>query len=67
MKLFALYVDDDRYSVPTLFTAELADDASATTLRRTYYASSPHYFAVEIWDGDRRVGKVHDLEDQDKL
>ena len=67
MKLFTLYVDDDRYSVPTLFTADLRDDASAMTFASELLNSSPHYLAVEVWDGDRRVGKAHDLEDQEGL
>jgi hypothetical protein len=65
VKLFTLYVDDDRYSVPTLFTVDLQDDASAMTFASELLNSSPHYLAVEIWDDDRRVGKVHDLEDQE--
>lgn len=65
MKLFALYVDDDRYSVPTLFTVDLPDDASAMSFASELLNSSSHYLAVEVWDEDRRVGKVHDLEDQD--
>jgi len=65
VKLFALYVDDDRYSVPTLFTAELQDDASAMTFASELLNNSRHYLAVEIWEGDRRVGKAPDLEGQE--
>ena len=65
MKIFALYVDDDRYSVPTLFTAELPDDASVMAHAFDLLKSSPHYLAVEVWDGDRRVGAAGALEDQD--
>ena len=64
MKLFALYVDDERYSVPTLFTVDLPDDASAMTFASELLNSSPHYLAVEVWDGEQRVGKAQDLEDK---
>jgi len=58
VKIFALYVEDDRYSVPTLLTVELRDDASAMAHASELLASSPHYLSIEIWDADRRVGKA---------
>jgi hypothetical protein len=65
VKIFTLYVDDDRYSVPTLFTVDVHDDAGAMAFATELLNSSPHYLAVEVWDDDRRVGKVRDLEDQE--
>jgi len=58
LKIFTLYVEDDRYSVPTLFTAELRDDASVMAYASNMLSNGDHYLAIEIWDGDRRVGKV---------
>jgi len=58
LKIFTLYVEDDRYSVPTLFTAELRDDASAMAHASNLLGNADHYLSIEIWDGDRRVGKV---------
>jgi len=59
-----MYVEDDRYSVPTLSTAEFRDDSSAMAHAADLIKSSEHYLAVEVWDGDRRVGKSHrELDD----
>ncbi len=56
MKIYTLYIEDDRYSVPTLFTAELSGDERALSYTSEVLARSAHYLAVEIWEGDRRVG-----------
>ena len=58
VKIFTLYIEDDRYSVPTLFTAELRDDAEVMARAAALMAGSPHYLSVEIWDGDRFIGKA---------
>ncbi len=58
MKIFTLYIEDDRYSVPTLFTAELRDDAEAMAHAAELIEGSAHYLSVEIWDGDRFIGKA---------
>ena len=58
MKIFTLYIEDDRYSVPTLLTAEMRDDVGAMGYASGLLAEAPHYLSVEIWDGDRRVGKA---------
>ena len=66
MKIFTLYIEDDRYSVPTLFTAELRDDAAAMTHAEELLVGAPHYRSVEIWDGDRLIGKVDARSDRDR-
>jgi hypothetical protein len=65
VKIFALYVEDDRYSVPTLVTAELPDDAAAMAHAMALLNASPHYRAVEVWDDDRRVGMTPRRDDLD--
>ncbi len=58
MKIFALYVEDDRYSVPTLFTVERRDDVGAMSHASDLLTSATHYLSIEVWDDDRRVGQV---------
>jgi hypothetical protein len=55
LNVYILYVHDDRYSVPTLDTVSVRDDARAIELAVKRLAASPHYQAVELWDGDRLV------------
>ena len=56
--IYTLYIEDDRYSVPTLLTAELSDDRRALSYVANMLENSDHYRGGEIWDGDRRVGRV---------
>jgi hypothetical protein len=56
MKIYTLYIEDDRYSVPTLLTAEMPDDDRVMHYTADILSQSQHYLAVEVWDGDRRVG-----------
>ncbi len=58
MKIFTLYIEDDRYSVPTLLTAELRDDAEVMAHAARLLDGAPHHRSVEVWDGDRLIGKV---------
>jgi hypothetical protein len=55
LNVYILYVHDDRYSVPTLDTVSVRDDARASELAVKRLGASPHYKAVEVWDGDRLV------------
>jgi hypothetical protein len=55
MPIYTLYIEDDRYQVPTLLTEALADDLRALEFVTGLFAKSAHYLAVEIWDGDRQV------------
>jgi hypothetical protein len=55
MNLYTLYIEDDRYRVPTLMTAELADDETALAYVSTLLSSSSHYLSVEIWEGSRQL------------
>jgi hypothetical protein len=64
VKIFTLYIEDDRYSVPTLFTVELRDDAEAMAHATGLMAGSSHYQSVDIWDGDRFIGRARRMGDE---
>lgn len=53
--IYTLYIEDDRYRVPTLLSVELADDIEAMAYMAKLFSTSEHYQAMEIWDGDRQV------------
>ena len=58
MKTYALYIHDDRYTVPTLDTITVGGDERARELAGDRLASSPHYYATELWEGDRLVERL---------
>jgi hypothetical protein len=55
LAIYTLYIDDDRYRVPTLLCVEIADDARALAYIAALFTQSEHYRAIEIWEGDRKV------------
>lgn len=55
MNIYTLYIDDDRYQVPTLMTVELDDDLGALAYIAQLFSKSRHYQAIEIWEEDRQV------------
>ncbi len=55
MKIYTLFIEDDRYRVPTLLSIERPDDIAAQAYTVELLEKSDHYKAVEIWDGERRV------------
>ena len=55
MPIYTLYIEDDRYRVPTLLTEELVDDVRALAYMTQLFDKSRHYLAIEMWDGDRQV------------
>ena len=57
MIIYTLYIEDDRYRVPSLLSMELADDSLALAGAAELLAKSDHYQAIEIWDGDRLVAR----------
>jgi hypothetical protein len=57
MQTYSLYIEDDRYSVPTLLFVDAADDASALRTAREKLAK-PHHMAIEVREGDRVVERV---------
>jgi hypothetical protein len=56
--IFELYVDDDRYEVPTLRFSVASDEAEACALAVRLLEESPHHRGVEVRRGDRRVCAV---------
>jgi hypothetical protein len=58
VKTYTLFIHDDRYSVPSLDAVDAADDKQAETAARARLGASPHYHAVEVWDGERLVAKL---------
>ncbi|HEX4183847.1 MAG TPA: hypothetical protein VHY34_11380 [Caulobacteraceae bacterium] len=55
MRIYLLYVHDDRYSVPTLDTIIVRDDERAREIAVARLVGSPHYRCVEVWDESRLV------------
>jgi hypothetical protein len=52
---YQFYVDDLRYSVPTLCFNDAHDDAKATSLAVMMLAENQNYVGVEVRRGDERV------------
>lgn len=55
VKIYSLYIDDDRYSAPTLDVITAEDDKRAELLAHDRLASSNHYLAVAVWEDERFV------------
>lgn len=54
---FEIFVDDDRYAVPTLHLVPVEGEAVALKIARRLLAESPHHLGVELCqDGRRLVG-----------
>lgn len=54
---FEIFIEDDRYSVPTLKLVTAADEAEALRLAESFLAASDHHLGVELCrDGRRLMG-----------
>lgn len=54
---FEIFIDDDRYSVPTLKLVSAADEAEAIRLAESLLVASDHHLGVELCrDGRRLMG-----------
>jgi hypothetical protein len=54
---FEVYIDDDRYTVPSLYLITAQSDASARAKAEELLASSEHHQGVELrCDGERLFG-----------
>jgi hypothetical protein len=60
LDVYTLYIEDDRYSTPTIDFLPAADEAHARGLAAARLASSPHYLAVEVWSDERLVFRLSD-------
>jgi len=58
VKIYTLFIHDDRYSVPSLDAVSAIDDRSAQTIASARLDGSTHYHAIEIWDDEREVARV---------
>ena len=58
MKPYFLFVEDDRYTVPTLDTINAHDDERAIAHAAKRLAASSHYRAIEIWEDERLVARL---------
>ena len=58
MRDYALYVEDDRYTVPTLLFVTTTDEAAAERLARKKLRDSPHHLSVEVREADRLLFKL---------
>ncbi len=58
MTNYTLYIHDGRYGAPALLVVDLRDDDRARAFAFERLEQSTYYNAVEIWDGDRLVGRV---------
>lgn len=55
MGVYTIYIEDDRYSVPTIDILTADDDARARVLAHGRLISSPHYLSAEVWEDERVV------------
>lgn len=55
MSVYTIYIEDDRYSVPTIDILMADDDGHARVLGEARLTSSPHYLSAEIWEDERVV------------
>lgn len=52
---FEIFVEDDRYSVPTLKLVSATDEAEALRLAESLLAASEHHLGVELCQDGRRL------------
>jgi hypothetical protein len=58
LNVYVLYIHDDRYTVPTVDSLRAADDRIAKQMLRERLETSPHYFAVALWQDERLVERI---------
>ena len=63
MQTFAFYIDDDRYSVPTLKLEILAGKHEAKERAQVLLDNSPHHVGVEVRADGTRLSAVGTLVD----
>ena len=57
MRNYTLYIEDDRYSVPTLEFVTAANDVAARRVAREKL-SDRHHLSVEIREDERVIGRL---------
>ena len=58
MRNFEFFVNDLRYSLPTLLLVEARDETRARILAGLVLAESRHHLSVEVREGDRVLFSV---------
>jgi hypothetical protein len=53
MRTFSYFIQDDRYSVPTLQFAVVPDETRAREFARRQLMTSPHYRSIEVHENGR--------------
>ena len=66
MQTFAFYVEDDRYTVPTLKLEVCHDESDAHSRAQTILSQSPHHCGVEVCLNGERVFGIGSCQDADK-
>jgi hypothetical protein len=55
MTTYEIFVQDDRYSVPTLNLVSCSDEAGAWRAADALLRASPHHLGVEVCRGDEQI------------
>jgi hypothetical protein len=58
MNIYTLYIEDDRYTVPTMLIIMADNDTRARDDAVEQLRASPHHLSVEVWDEDRLVAAI---------
>ena len=62
LKTYLLYIHHDRSGVPKLEVITAPNDSAARDLARQRLDESPHHRLVEIWEDDRAVGRIENID-----
>jgi hypothetical protein len=57
VQTYALYIEDDRYSVPTLLFVTANDDSAIRRIANEKL-SEPHHKAVEVLEGEQILVRI---------
>jgi hypothetical protein len=60
LNVYTLYIEDDRYSVPSIDILMASSDEQAEELAGLRLASSPHYLSVAVWRDEQLVCELAD-------
>jgi hypothetical protein len=62
MRTYSLFIEDDRYSVPTLVVIEARSDDGAVAIAQRHLRESRHHQSVELCFEDRPLFKCRRAE-----
>jgi hypothetical protein len=55
MQAFQFYIQDDRYTVPTLLFVEARSPERARAIAERHLRSSPHFSGIDVYLDDKRL------------